>query len=99
MLFLQGQGKTVDDAAEDLKKLRDTVMSLSLIDESEEDVVDGFSNERPVYHELPIDAMQDCFEIVPPRDPSESKSSRSFSTKVLSIYFFPTFASTSFDTT
>ena len=65
MLLLQWQGETVDDAAEDLEKLRDAVVSLSLIDKSEKDVVDCLSNERPVYHELPIDAVQDCFEIIP----------------------------------
>ena len=40
-------------------------MPLRLVNEAVEDVVDGLPDERPVHHELTIDAMQDGLQVVP----------------------------------
>ena len=54
MLLFQRQGKAIDDAAKDLKKLCDAVVPLCLPYESEEDVVDGLPHKWSVDHEFAI---------------------------------------------
>ena len=44
VLFLQGQSKTVNDGAEDFEELGNSVKSFGLVDELEEDIVDGPTN-------------------------------------------------------
>lgn len=39
-------------------------MPFGLEDKPVEDVVDGLSDERPMYHEFPVDAMQNRLEVV-----------------------------------
>ncbi len=45
MLLLERQCETVDDGAQDLEQLGNAIVALGLIDELEEDVVDGSSDE------------------------------------------------------
>eukprot|EP00968_Pinguiococcus_pyrenoidosus_P014790 scaffold1350_cov249-Pinguiococcus_pyrenoidosus.AAC.16 len=65
VLLLQRYGEPVDDGAQDLQELADAVVPLRLVDEAVEHVGDCLANERPVAHELPVDAMQDGLQIVP----------------------------------
>lgn len=65
VLLLEGQREAVDDGAEDLEQLGDTVVSLGLVDEAVEDVVDGLADEGAIRHELAVDSMEDGLEIVP----------------------------------
>lgn len=64
MLVLERQREPVDDRAEDLEELRDTVVPLRLVDERVEDVVDRLADEGAVRHELAVDAVQDRLEVV-----------------------------------
>lgn len=64
MLLLEGQGEAVDNGPEDLEQLGNTVESLGLVGELEEDVVDRPSDERPQVEELAVDAMQGGLEEV-----------------------------------
>lgn len=57
VLFLERKGEAVDDGAQDFEQLGDTIKTLGLIDELEEDIIDGPSNIRPQVQELAIDAM------------------------------------------
>ena len=43
MFFLEWQGKTVDDGAQDFKKFSNAIEALRLVGELKEDVVDGSS--------------------------------------------------------
>lgn len=64
VLLLHRQGKPINDTPKDLQQLTDAAMPLCLEDESVEDVVDGLANERTVDHELAVDSVEDCFEIL-----------------------------------
>jgi hypothetical protein len=44
VLLLKGQRKSIDDGTQDLQQLGDAIVSLRLIHELEEDIVDGSSN-------------------------------------------------------
>jgi hypothetical protein len=44
VFFLEGQRETVDDTAQNLEQLSDTVESLCLVDELEEDIVNRSSD-------------------------------------------------------
>jgi hypothetical protein len=65
VLLLQGQGKAVDDGAEDLEQLGDAVVPLGVVDELEEDVVDGAADEGAQVEELAVDPVQRRLEEVP----------------------------------
>jgi hypothetical protein len=64
VLLLQGQGKAVDDGAEDLEQLGDAVVPLGVVDELEEDVVDGAADEGAQVEELAVDPVQRRLEEV-----------------------------------
>lgn len=65
VFLLERERKAIDDAAKNFKQLGNSVVALSLEDESIENVVDGLADEGAVDHELAIDAVEDGFEIVP----------------------------------
>ena len=44
VLFLQGQSKTIDNGSENFKEFGNSVKSFGLVDELEEDIVDGPTN-------------------------------------------------------
>jgi len=64
VLFLQWQRKTINDGTEDFKKFGNAVESLSLIDELEEDVVDGAAYVGAKVQELPVYPVESCLEEV-----------------------------------
>mmetsp|Transcript_45818 Transcript_45818/g.147118 ORF Transcript_45818/g.147118 Transcript_45818/m.147118 type:complete len:304 (+) Transcript_45818:779-1690(+) len=64
MLVLERQCETVDDAAEYFQKLTNTVVSLALVDDLEEDVLDGPADEGAEGHELAVDAVEDGLQVV-----------------------------------
>jgi hypothetical protein len=64
VLLLQWQGKAVDDRTENLEELRNTIEPLGLIDELEEDVVDGATDVGSQVEEFSVYAMQSGFEEV-----------------------------------
>lgn len=57
VLFLEGERKAVDDGAKDLEKLCDAIMTLSLIDELEKDIVDGSTDKRAKIEEFAVDTV------------------------------------------
>ncbi|KAK8626123.1 hypothetical protein V6N13_133775 [Hibiscus sabdariffa] len=57
VLFLQRQSKPVDYTPQDFKQFNNTTVFLHLKNKPVEDIVDGFSNEWPMDHELPIYLM------------------------------------------
>ncbi len=65
MLLLQGEGKAVDDGAQDLQQLGNAVEPLGFVGELEEDVVDGTTDEGPEVEEFAIYAMQGRLQKVP----------------------------------
>lgn len=64
MLFLQRQSEAIDDGAKNLEELSDAVESLSLVNELEENVVDGAANVRTEIEEFTIYAMKRGLEKV-----------------------------------
>jgi hypothetical protein len=64
VLLLERKSEAVDDGTEDLEKLGDAVMALGLVDELEEDVVDGTSDEGSEVEEFAVDAVEGRFEEV-----------------------------------
>ena len=58
MLFLQRQGETIDDRSKNLQKLGNSIESFRLVDELEEDIVDGTSDERSQVQELAVDTVE-----------------------------------------
>jgi hypothetical protein len=64
VLLLQWQGKAVDDRTENLEKLSNTVEPLGLVDELEEDVVDGTTNVGSQVEEFAVYAMESGLEEV-----------------------------------
>lgn len=65
MLFLQRQGEAVDDGAEDLEELGDSVESFGLVYELEEDVVNRSSDVRPEVQKLAVDSVERGFQEIP----------------------------------
>ncbi len=61
VLLLERKRKAVDDGSEDLEELCDAVVTLGLVDELEEDVVDGPADEGAEVEELAVDAMEGGF--------------------------------------
>lgn len=64
MFFFERQCETVDDGAENFQQLRDTVVSLGLVHELEEDVVDGSPDECTQVEKFPVDSVQGSFQKV-----------------------------------
>ena len=52
VLLLQGQRESVDDGAQDLQQLPDTVVALRLVDKAVESVADSAADETTMGHEL-----------------------------------------------
>ena len=61
MFFFQRQRKSIDDRAKDLEEFSNTVEALGLVDELEEDIVDGAADVRAEVEELAIDTVQGGF--------------------------------------
>eukprot|EP00955_Chlamydomonas_euryale_P001557 17680-Chlamydomonas_euryale.AAC.1 len=64
VLFLQRQRKAIDDGPQDLQQLCNSVVVLRLKDKAVKHIVDGLPDERPVHHELAVDAVQDGLQVV-----------------------------------
>lgn len=64
VLLLERQSEPVHNASENLQKLSNAAMLLSLVDKTVEDVVDSLANERTVHHEFPVNSMQYGLEIL-----------------------------------
>jgi len=64
VLFLERECKTVDDGSQDFEQLGDTIVALSLINELEENVVDGSANEGTKIEEFAINSMESGFQKV-----------------------------------
>lgn len=64
VFLLERKREPVDDRTKDLEQLGDTIVPLRLVDELEEHVVDGPSNERSQVEEFPVDPMQSSLEEV-----------------------------------
>jgi len=62
MLFLQWQGKAVDDGTKDFEQFSDAVEALCFVYELEEDVVDRTANVRAQVEEFAVYAMKCGFE-------------------------------------
>lgn len=60
MFFLQRECEAVDDGSKDLKQFRNTIVSLSVVDELEEYVGNGSTDESTQIEELAVDAVQGC---------------------------------------
>ena len=58
MFLLQGQSETVNDGSKDLQELRNPVVTLGLVDEVEEDVVDATSDRCAEIEELSVYPMK-----------------------------------------
>eukprot|EP01018_Ginkgo_biloba_P025825 Gb_29611 [translate_table: standard] len=65
MFLLQRQRKPIDDTTQNLQQLCYSIVLFSLEYKTIKNVIDCFSNEWPVHHEFPINAMQYCFQIFP----------------------------------
>jgi hypothetical protein len=58
VFFFERQGKPVDDTAENLQEFGDPIVSFGFVDELEEDVVDGASDEGTEIEEFAIDTVE-----------------------------------------
>jgi len=65
VLFFQWQSESVDDGSQYFEQFGNTVEALGFINELEEDVVDGSSNERTKVQELAIDPMKGGLQEIP----------------------------------
>ena len=63
MLLLEGQGKAIDNASQDLQQLCDAVVVLRLKHKAVEHIVDGFADEGAVHHELSCRAGAQCSQM------------------------------------
>ena len=64
VLVLERQSEAVDYATQDLEELGYAVVSLGLINEAMERVVDLLAYVGPQAQELAVDSMQDCLQEV-----------------------------------
>ena len=65
MLLFERKGESIDDRAQNLEQLCDTVESFRFIHKLKENIVDRSSNERPEVEELPIDAVKSRLKKIP----------------------------------
>jgi hypothetical protein len=64
VFLLEGKGEAVDDRAEYLEKLGDTIVPFSLVHKLEEDVVDGTTDKRAQIQKLAVDPVKSCLQEV-----------------------------------
>lgn len=64
MLLFHRQSESINNTPKDLQQLANATVSLSLEDESVEDIVDGFADERAMDHELAVDAVEDGLKVL-----------------------------------
>lgn len=64
VLLLQGQSEPVDDRPKNFEELSNAIESLGLVNELEEDVVDGAANVRAEVEEFSVYAMESCLQKV-----------------------------------
>ena len=64
VFFLERESESVDDGSEDFEEFGDSVVSFGLVDELEEDVVDGSTDEGSEIEEATIDSMKGRLEEV-----------------------------------
>jgi len=64
VLLLQGESKTVDDGAQNFKEFCDAIMAFCLVNELEENVIDGSANEGTKVEKFAVDTMEGSFEKV-----------------------------------
>lgn len=64
MFLLHRQCEAIDYAPKYLQQLVNAAVPLDLKNEFVEDIVDGLADERAVYHELSVDAVEDGLEIL-----------------------------------
>lgn len=62
VFFLEGKSKTVDDGTEDFEKLGNAIMSFRLVNEVEENIINGTTNESAEVEEFSIDAVEGSLE-------------------------------------
>lgn len=58
VLFFEWDGKSVDDTPQDFKQFSNAIVHLQLIDEVEEDVIDGPANKGPQVEEFTVNSME-----------------------------------------
>ena len=64
VFFFEREGESVDDGSEDFEELGDSVVTFGFVDELEEDVVDGTTDEGSKVEEATVDSMESGFEEV-----------------------------------
>uniref|UniRef100_A0A1I8IGB6 DH domain-containing protein n=1 Tax=Macrostomum lignano TaxID=282301 RepID=A0A1I8IGB6_9PLAT len=64
VLSLQRQRKSIDDAAQNLKQLANTIELLSLIDEPQENIINLLPNESSQAEKFAIDSVENSFQKV-----------------------------------
>ncbi len=62
MFFLQRQSKTIDNRAENLKQLCNTIKSFSFVSKLKEYIVDGSANVGSKVEEFSVNSMQSCLQ-------------------------------------
>lgn len=62
VLLLQGEGETIDDGAQDFEKFCDAIMAFCLVNELEEDVIDGSANKGTKVEKFAVNTMESSFE-------------------------------------
>ncbi len=64
VLVLEREREAVDDGAENLEQLRDAIVAVGFVDEAEENVVDGATDEGAKGHEVAVDTVQNGLQVV-----------------------------------
>mmetsp|Transcript_54529 Transcript_54529/g.117139 ORF Transcript_54529/g.117139 Transcript_54529/m.117139 type:complete len:267 (-) Transcript_54529:409-1209(-) len=64
VLLLHRERKPVDDAAQNLKQFGNSIVGVALVNDLEEEILDGLADKRPEDHELAVDPVQDGFQVV-----------------------------------
>lgn len=65
VLLLQRHSVSIDDRAQDLQKLCQTIVLFFLICDKQYQVLNFLPDVWPQRHEPSIDSMHDCFEVIP----------------------------------
>jgi len=65
VLVLERQRKTIDDGAEDFEEFGYTIVSFSLVNELEKDVVDRAPYKRTQVQKFAVNPVKGCFEEIP----------------------------------
>mmetsp|Transcript_50543 Transcript_50543/g.110589 ORF Transcript_50543/g.110589 Transcript_50543/m.110589 type:complete len:292 (+) Transcript_50543:505-1380(+) len=64
VLLLHRERKPVDDAAQNLKQFGNSIVGVALVNDLEEEILDGLANEGPQGHEFAIDSVEDGLQVV-----------------------------------